>query len=176
LTYCTIYSTHNLSLPVTVKVRGTTIPSEGRAEGQHWTAQTRTKFYLPDGRVTSMRTKSNALSLAVCNNSCYEYGISLQSSKLCCSSFSALSATKRINFQPRSARTVFYFSLTSTQVTSVVIPYAVVAAGKESFFLCSAEGNFTLVAKPTASNILTMYQVGSSCHHSKPCRAEYSNA
>lgn len=37
-------------------------------------------------------------------------------------------------------------------------------------------GNFTSVAKPTAWRNLTTYQVKSTCHHSRPCLAEYSKA
>lgn len=37
-------------------------------------------------------------------------------------------------------------------------------------------GTFTSVANPIAWRNLTMYQVKSSCHHSRPCLAEYSKA
>ena len=41
---------------------------------------------------------------------------------------------------------------------------------------CISLGTFTSVANPMAWRSLTTYQVMSSCHHSKPCLAEYSKA
>lgn len=40
----------------------------------------------------------------------------------------------------------------------------------------SARGSFTLLARPNFSIARIMYQVGSNCHHFRPCRAEYSKA
>ena len=50
------------------------------------------------------------------------------------------------------------------------------ADGKASFSICSFLGSFTFVARPTASKPRITHQVGSSCHHSRPWRAEYSKA
>lgn len=45
-----------------------------------------------------------------------------------------------------------------------------------NFSFWSCVGIFTSVAKPRAWRSRTTYHVMSSCHHSRPCRAENSNA